>query len=260
MKPITVAIADSTILFREGVKRVFALERDLLILGEAGSVTETRELVERLTPDVLIVDLDILETGAVSVLAELKQRNVGTKAFVLTASCDNERILDAAKAGAQGYALKSIHPSTLIQAVKFIYRGEISVDRQLNCADTFVQFARQTHADHPGTQENQIVKLLSKRELEILALLANGLTNRDISKRLFISVTTVKIHLNHIYGKLNVNNRIQAALIMLQHCGEIVKDVGSGALKPLDISKPAKSTPSTAKPTALAKRSDFRRA
>lgn len=254
MKPITIAIADSNILFREGVKRVFSPERDLLILGEAGTIAETRELVARLTPEVLILDLDIPDSGAVSVLAELKRSNVPTKVFVLTVSSEDSRILDAAKAGAHGYALKSIHPSALIQALKSIYQGEISVDRQLNCADAFVQFARQTQADHAGSRENQIVKLLSKRELEILALLANGLTNREISRKLFISVATVKIHLVHIYGKLNVKNRIQAALTMLKYCSEIVKEVGARSLASVEMSQSAKSMCSEAELSDFAQR------
>jgi DNA-binding NarL/FixJ family response regulator len=226
MDLIKVGIADPSILFREGLKRVLAPESDLLLVGEAKEETEATRIVQRTRPDVLLLDLMIPPRGAVPVLLELKQRSISSKVFVLCLPTDEDSVLETGKAGAHGYALKCILPRTLIQAVRRIHRGEIWADRQLGCAETFVKFACELRASNAADLEHQITKLLSKREIEILALVANGLTNDEISKKLFISVTTVKIHLNHIFGKLNVKNRLQAALVILQQCGELVREVG----------------------------------
>ncbi len=226
MEPIKVAIADANTLAREGLKRILSAESDLIVIGEAANNVEAADIVERIKPDVLLLDLELPERNAVPLLLELKQKTVPTKVLILSRLPDQESILDTAKAGARGYVFKSIVPSALVRAIRKIHTGEIWVDRQLICADTFVEFARQAWVDDAGRSETEITKILSKRELEVLALVANGLTNHEISKRLFISVTTVKIHLNHVFGKLNVNNRIQAALLILQQCGELVKQVG----------------------------------
>lgn len=246
MKLIKVVIADPSTLLREGLKRIFTPERDILILGEAGDETEAAKLTGRAEADVVVLDVDLPEHGAVPFIFELKQRKIPTKVLLLSGPSEQESILDAAKAGARGFVLKSIRPATLIHAVRRISRGEIWVDKHLSFADTFVAFARQAHADETRRAANELVGLLSKRELEILALVANGLTNQEISKKLFISVTTVKIHLNHVFSKLNVKNRIQATLVMLQHCGELVREVGQQYQKKIETgkvqgSKPAKS-------------------
>src|SRR6266508_1249905 len=226
MEPIKVAIADASTLTCEGLKRILGAESDLVVVAEARDGIEVADVVERTRPDVLLLDLELPGRKAVPILLELKQKTVPAKVLILSRLPDQESILDTAKAGARGYVFKSVDPSTLIRAIRKIHTGEIWVDKDLTCADTFVEFARHASAADAHGSESEITKILSKRELEILALVANGLTNHEISKRLFISVTTVKIHLNHIFGKLKVNNRIQAALLILQQCSELVKQVG----------------------------------
>jgi DNA-binding NarL/FixJ family response regulator len=242
MEPIKVAIADTNVLLREGLKRILALESDLLVVGEAADEVEIVNVVDRTRPDVLLLDLRIPKRGAVPVLLELKQKHVPTKVLIFSFFPDQESILNTAKAGARGYVLKSILPSALIQAIRKIHRGEIWADRQLNCAETFIELARQRRTYDAGRLKNEITELLSKRELEILALVANGLPNREISKTLFISLRTVKAHVNHILNKLNVKNRTQATLLFLQSykqesAGEGgLKDRKPGAVGPLDSS------------------------
>lgn len=213
MEIIKVAIADANTLLREGLKRILAMENDLLVVGEASDEVEVAEVVERTKPDVLLLDLEISKRKAVPILLELKQENVLPKVLILSSVPDQESILDSAKAGARGFVFKCVLPPMLIQAIRKIHRGEIWVDRQLNRAETFVEFARQTDVDR---SESEVTKTLSKRELEILTLVAKGLTNEEISKKLFVSPQTVKQHLHHIFQKLNVTNRTQAALLMGQ--------------------------------------------
>ena len=229
MEPIKVAIADANTLLREGLKRVLGLESDLLVVGEAMNDAEVAEIVARAKPDVLLLDLEIATRKAVPTLLDLKRKNVATKVFILSLFPDQESILDTAKAGARGFGLKSILPSTLIQAIRRIHGGEIWVDRQLNCAETFLEFARQAGADEAGGTESEIATVLSKRELEILALVAKGLSNQEISKTLFISLRTVKAHVNHILNKLGVKNRLHATLLFLRHYQNDVKYGKRGA-------------------------------
>lgn len=215
MEMIKVAIADANSLLREGLKRILSAERDLLVVGEAADDDEVRETVEVTRPDVLLLDLKIPKREAVPTLIELQQKNAPTAVLILSLEPEMEAILNTAKAGACGYFLKRSSPATLVQAIRRIHSGDIWVDRQLGCAETFVKFARQIRTDNAGELENEIAGALSKREMEILSLVAKGLTNRVISKTLFISESTVKIHINHIFNKLNVSNRTQAALLLV---------------------------------------------
>jgi len=217
MEPVKVVIAHANIFLREGLRRVFSAESHILLVGEAGDNVEVANLVERTTPDVLLLDFDIPKRKAVPALLELEQKHVPVKVLIFSLVPDREDILDTAKAGARGYiALNCTLPSTLIHAVRMIHKGEIWVDTQLKCAETFVEFARQKSGRDLSERENGVARVLSKRELEILALVAKGLTNPEIGKRLFISLRTVKAHMNHVLNKLNVRNRTLATLLFVK--------------------------------------------
>lgn len=215
MELIKVAIADDNTLFREGLKRILAAERDLSLAGETGNDDEVAPIVERTSPDVLLLDLEIAKRKTVQIILGLKKKGVPTKVLVLCSFPDQESILETAKAGARGFILKRTLPSMFIQAIRKIHVGEIWVDRQVKCAEAFVEIARRTYVD-AGRPENEITTLLSRREREILTLVAKGLANAEIAKQLFVSPQTVKQHLHHIFQKLNVTNRTQAALLMRQ--------------------------------------------
>lgn len=226
MKLIKVAIVEGNALMREGLKRVLAAESDLLVVGEAEDDDEVAHIVERTRPDVLLLDLETPKQKTVNILLELKLKSAATRVLILSRVPDPETILDTAKAGASGFCLKSALPSTLIQAIRRIHRGEIWVDRQLDCAETFVEIVRQTRVDDADRSESE-TSVLSKRELEILTLVAKGLTNAEISKKLFVSPQTIKQHLHHVFQKLNISNRTQAARLFLQtHQNELAGDVG----------------------------------
>ena len=218
MKLIKVAIADANIFLREGLQRTLSGQSDLRVVGEAGDHVEVTDLVERTKPDVLLLDFDLPKHKTVPILLELKRKNVPTKVLIFASFPDPESILDTAKAGARGYVvLSGILPSMLIHAIRRIHRGEIWADRQLKSAETFAEFARQKSGYDIEELEGNITGVLSKRELEIIGLVAQGLTNEDIGKRLFVAQQTVKAHLNHIFHKLAVKNRTQAALLLVQH-------------------------------------------
>jgi DNA-binding NarL/FixJ family response regulator len=191
------------------------LERDLLVVGEAANEFDVMEIMERTEPDILLLDLDLPKRGAVPILLYLTEKHVRAKVFVLSLFPEKEDILDTAKAGACAYALKRTSSATIIQAIRRMHRGEIWVDNQLNCAEVFTEFARQRRNRDGTGLDDAIMEVLSNREFEILTLVAKGLTNHQISQGLFISLRTVKVHLNHVFNKLHVNNRTQAALLFM---------------------------------------------
>jgi len=232
MDLIKLAIADANTLLREGLKGIFAGESDLLVVGEAADGVEVADVVERTKPDVLLLDLKIPKREAVPILLELHQKNIPSKVLILSRFPEEESILDTARAGACGYVLNRTSSTTLIQVIRRIHKGEICVDRQLGCAETFLEFAHQMRTHHASRREDEISRALSKRERQILSLVAKGLANQEISERLLIRLSTVKVHLSHVFKKLSVNNRTQAVLFLLnayQH--ELPTDLGlaSGA-------------------------------
>lgn len=217
MQPIKTVIADDHALFREGLKRILSLEKDVLVVGEATSGDEAVKFVERFKPDILLLDLKMPKGDVVETLLEVGEKNPATKVLILTAFSEEENILNSAKGGARGYVLKGASSSTLLQAIKAVHRGEIWVDREMPCADAFMEIARQQSAksDTSSGSGNDLLRSLTRREVEILKLVAEGLTNEEIGKRVFISEKTVKTHLNHIFDKLKVKNRFKAALLVM---------------------------------------------
>jgi len=218
MTPVKVVIADDHALFREGLKRILSLEKNVLVVGEASRGDEVIKVVERTKPDVLLLDLKMPKGDPVQTLLELGERNPAIRVLILTAFSEEENILNAAKGGARGYLLKGVSSSTLLQAIKTVHAGGVWIDKEVPAAEAFEEIVRQS-AKRPEPV-NETIKSLTKRELEILRLVAEGLTNDEIGKKIFISEKTVKTHLTNIFDKLKVNSRFKAALmIMNQQAG-----------------------------------------
>ena len=215
MVPIKVVIADDHTLFRDGVKKILSLEKDILVVGEAARSDEVVKVVERSKPDVLLLDFRMPKGDVVQTLLDVKERNPATKVLILTAFAEDETVLNAAKGGARGYLLKGADFATLLQAIKKVHKGELWIDREIPAADTFEEIAL-GQIDHVITpQHHEAIDSLTRRELEILRLVAEGMTNEEIGKKIFISEKTVKTHLTNIFDKLKVNNRFKAALMIM---------------------------------------------
>lgn len=217
MAPIKVVIADDHTLFREGLRKILSMEKDILVAGEASNGEEAGKLAERIKPDVLLMDLKMPKSDLVQSLLEMSTSAPATKVLVLTAFSDEENVLNAAKSGARGYVTKGVPTTSLIQAIKTIYGGGTWVDKDIPCWQAFEEIAGNntgtTRAVTPLGDES--IQSLTKRELEILKLVAEGLTNEEIGKKIFISEKTVKTHLTNIFDKLKVNNRFKAALMLM---------------------------------------------
>lgn len=211
-----IVIADSNTLLREGLNRILSEMKDVLVVGEATNDVDAVEIVAQAKPDVLLLDIALPKLEAVPILLAIREQNLITKALVLSFYPDESKILTTAKAGARGYILKTTPVTTLVEAVREVGRGRIWVDRQLHCADSFALLSHRTHSSDDLGGEINPIEVLSKRELEILHLIGKGLTNEQIGKKLFISMATVKGHAAHVFDKLNVKNRTQAALLLMQ--------------------------------------------
>lgn len=211
-----IVIADNAALLREGVKRLITEMEDLCIAGEAADDTTTIKVVEDTQPDVLLLDLYIPKSEALPVLSALREAQLSTRIIVLCHESNEAKILECAKAGAHGFILKSASPEMLAEAIRQVLRGRIWADDQAGCADIFTLLTHRAHViANTGARVNPF-DVLSGRELEILDLIARGASNEAIGKELFISITTVKVHASHIFSKLNVSNRTQAALLLMQ--------------------------------------------
>ena len=221
MAPIKVVIADDHTLFREGIRRILSLEKDILVVGEASRGDEVTKVVERTKPDILLLDLKMPKGDVVQTLLEVNEKNPGTKVLILTAYSEDENILNAAKGGAKGYVLKGIDFPTLLQAIKTIHRGGLWIDKEMPSADAFEEIAQGQLSETTDARYDETIDTLTKREKEILRLVAEGLTNEEIGKKIFISEKTVKTHLTNIFDKLKVNNRFKAALLIMGHTSNL---------------------------------------
>lgn len=217
MVPIKVVVADDHTLFREGIRRILSLEKDILVVGEASSGDEITKVVERTKPDVLLLDVKMPRGDVVQTLLEIKEKNIPTKVLILTAYSEDENVLNAAKGGARGYVLKGIDFPTLLRAIKTVHKGGLWIDKETPAAEAFEEIAQGQMVEIDDASYDDAISTLTRRETEILKLVAEGLTNEEIGKKIFISEKTVKTHLTNIFDKLKVNNRFKAALLIMGH-------------------------------------------
>ena len=218
MTPIKVVIADDHALFRDGLRKILSVERDILVVGEAENGDEVAKVVERMKPDIALLDLKMPKGEVVQNLLEIAARSPTTRVMILTAFADEENILNAAKGGAKGYVPKGVPSATLVQAIKTVQNGGVWIDKELPSWEIFEEISQaQLQARETAPPLDESISTLTKRELEILRLVAEGLTNEEIGKKIFISEKTVKTHLTNIFEKLKVNNRFKAALMLMGH-------------------------------------------
>jgi len=218
MTPIKVVIADDHALFRDGLRKILSLEKDILVVGEAANSEEVPKVVERTKPDILLLDLKMPKGDVVQNLLDVAARNSQTRVMILTAFSDDESVLNAAKGGAKGYVPKGVPSSALLQAIRAVHNGGSWIDKDISSWETFEEIVQGNATSRDGMPKlDDSIKTLTKREMEILRLVAEGLTNEEIGKKIFISEKTVKTHLTNIFDKLKVNNRFKAALMLMGH-------------------------------------------
>jgi two-component system, NarL family, response regulator LiaR len=206
---ISMLITDDHALVRQGIRAFLELQADLAVIGEADSGEDAVRKAADLVPDVVLMDLVMPGIGGVEATRQVKQVSPHSQVIVLTSYHEDEYIFPALRAGALSYVLKDVGPEELADTVRMAARGESVLHPRV--ASRVVQELRGTKRDVPN-----IFTDLSDRELEVLRLIAAGLSNADIANKLVISEKTVKGHVSNILGKLHMMDRTQAAVFAWQ--------------------------------------------
>jgi two-component system response regulator DevR len=210
--PVRVFLLDDHEVVRRGVHDLLDAEEDLEVVGEAGTVAQALARVPALRPDVAVLDVRLPDGDGVSVCRELRSQMPELVCLMLTSFDDEEALLDAIMAGASGYVLKQITGTDLVTAVRTVASGQSMLDP----GATSRLMARMRGDAVKDQQPSDALSALTEREREILALIGEGLTNRQIGQRLFLAEKTVKNHISRLLAKLGVERRVQAAVIATQ--------------------------------------------
>jgi NarL family two-component system response regulator LiaR len=208
---IKVIIADDHVLFREGTRNLIEQEKDIEVVGEASDGEEAIRLVDKLHPQVVLMDIAMPKANGIEATRQIKARQPSTAVLILTAYDNDQYILALLEAGAAGYLLKNVSGKDLVNAIRAVHAGEAVLH------PTIAQkvFSRFGAAGSEPSEPAQLAEL-SERETEILRLAAKGLSNQDIAGRLFLSRRTVQAHLGNIFRKMDVGSRTEAVLQALR--------------------------------------------
>ncbi|WP_411100221.1 response regulator [Streptomyces sp. x-45] len=208
---IKVFLLDDHEVVRRGVHDLLDDEPDITVVGEGATVEQALVRVPALRPDVAVLDVRLPDGDGVSVCRELRSSMPDLACLMLTSFDDEEALLDSIMAGAAGYVLKQIEGSDLVSAVRTVARGQSLLDPSATA-----RLMARLRGGEEQTEEPEALPGLTERERDILALIGEGLTNRQIGQRLYLAEKTVKNHISRLLAKLGVERRIQAAVIATQ--------------------------------------------
>lgn len=207
MKKISVLIVDDHSLVRQGLKQLIELEEDINVIALAGDGEEAILKAQQLRPDIILLDINMPNINGIQTLRRLKDMDSTIKVIMLTFHEDREYLFETINLGANGYVLKDAESASLIKAIRDVFKGESYIYPTL-ATELVKEFNRREEKDKQKTGSNS----LTKREYEVLTLIAEGFNNREIANHLFISEKTVKNHVSSIFKKNNVSDRTQAAI------------------------------------------------
>jgi two-component system, NarL family, response regulator LiaR len=214
---IRILIADDHEIVRKGIRALLATKRDMQVIGEARDGAEAVAQAQTHRPDVVLMDLMMPKMDGIQATREITTKLPGTRVLVLTSFAADEQIFPAIKAGALGYLLKDSGPQELIQAIRQVYRGEPSLEASV---------ARKVLAELSDPPQKPLTPdPLTVRELDILRLIAQGASNKEIAEKLVIAEETVHSHVSNILSKLHLASRTQAALYALKEGIASVDDI-----------------------------------
>ncbi|TYS70917.1 response regulator transcription factor [Sutcliffiella horikoshii] len=205
---INVMLVDDHAILRDGLKTIISLESDMKVIGEATGEKEMVALMQRQRPHVIVMDINMPEKDGIELTKKVKKEYPEIKVLILTMYKHDEYFLSAIKEGADGYLLKDSHSDQVIDAIRTVYRGESIIHPAMT--KKLINYHQQ------GSQQTEDTNL-TEREQEVLVCLVEGLSNKEIAERLYISDKTVKIHVSKIFKKLNVKSRSQVVIYAVQH-------------------------------------------
>ena len=211
MSKINIIIADDHALFREGTRNLIEQEKDFEVVGEANDGEEAIKLVTELCPHVVLMDIAMPKVNGIEATKQIKACQPSTAVLILTAYDNDQYIMAVLDAGAAGYLLKNVSGKELVNAIRAVYDGEAV----LHPAIARKVFSRFCVAKGSPSGVPQLTEL-SEREIEILRLAAQGMSNQDIAGKLFLSRRTVQAHLANIFRKMDVGSRTEAVLQALR--------------------------------------------
>ncbi len=209
MQPFRILIVDDHAHAREGIRDILEEYEDFIIVGEGTNGQEAIELTEKLMPDIVLMDIGMPVMDGLEATKQIKLQFPYVKIVVITVSDDITDLFDALKKGAQGYLLKNLQSEVWYDYLRAFALDEVPMSKEI-AFQILKEFPQETSITKPDTP-------LSSRELEVLQLVAKGLSNRDISAQLFISEHTVKSHLKNILSKLHLENRVQLTSYAFQN-------------------------------------------
>jgi DNA-binding NarL/FixJ family response regulator len=212
MRPKTrILIADDHPLLREALCQVFSNQKDMEIVGQAGNGEEAINLASQLKPDILIMDIMMPKFDGLEASRQVKKIAPNTAILILTAYDDDNYVLGLLEAGATGYLMKSAKGQDLVEAVRAVQAGESVLHPKI-----IEKLLKQAMVKPVVAAEQKIKDLLSDREMEMLKLLATGMSNKEIAEKLCLSLRTVKAHMSNIFTKMNVASRSEALVEALR--------------------------------------------
>ena len=217
---IRVLLVDDQALVRSGFRLILETREDLEVVGEAEDGREAVELARKLSPDVILMDVRMPNVDGVEATRRLSALGSPARVLILTTFDLDEYVYEAIRAGASGFLLKDVQPAQLVEAIRVVAAGEA-----LLAPDRHAAAARPLRRPAPGrpTAPPPELARLTERELEILTLMADGLSNAELAERLFLSETTVKTHVSSVLRKLELRDRVQA-VVLAHRAGLVRKD------------------------------------
>jgi DNA-binding NarL/FixJ family response regulator len=210
---IKLIIVDDHTLFREGIKKILALEKDIEIVGEAFDGEEVISVLNHCQPDIMLLDIKMERVNGLQVLPRIVEQFPLLKVIILTAQVTSAESVKAIRDGARGIILKHAASEFLIKGIRKVAEGELWADSSTmtQVVDSLSRKYRVDRSPEKGRKE------LSEREIEVVTLVASGHRNKEIANKLFISEQTVKTHLSNIFQKLEVNDRLELALYAMRN-------------------------------------------
>lgn len=202
-----IALVDDHFIVRQGLEFLLSTQPQIEVVGSFGEGQALLDALatDQIEPELILVDLVMPEMNGITLIQKLKEQHVGIKILVLTSYVDEEHVMSAMQAGADGYEMKDVDPEALMTSIETVLQG-----------DKVIHKDAQQVMDTVITKPHMLNKL-SKRETEVLKEMAKGKTNKEIAETLFVSEKTIKTHVSHIFSKLEVTDRTQAAIYAMEN-------------------------------------------